>query len=145
VIKVMIVDDHQFVRQCLSELLEQTPDICVVAECADGREVVEAALRTDPDVVLMDLAMPGMTGLEATRLLLATRPDVRVVILTGTVTSASVRGARELGVYGYLVKGEETHALPGWVRAVADGDSVWAHAANAHLANATTSSARAGP
>jgi CheY-like chemotaxis protein len=97
VIKVLIVNDHGHVRQGLGDVFAQTHDISVAAECADGREVVETALLTEPDVVLMDLALPGFTGLEATRNSLATRPDMRVVMLTGTVTVASVCQARKLG------------------------------------------------
>ncbi len=132
-IKVLIVDDHAIVRQSLSDIFAATEDISVVGECADGSQVVETALRTKPDVVLMDVVMPGMTGLEATRALLAALPDVRVVMLTGTVTGASVREARELGAAGYLVKGENPGDLPKFVRAAAAGDSVWSSAAAAPL------------
>jgi DNA-binding NarL/FixJ family response regulator len=86
-------------------------------------------------VVLMDLAMPGVTGLEATRRLLAARPDMRVVILTGTVTVSSVCEAWEVGARGYLLKGENPDELPTLVRAVAAGDAVWSPAAAAHLAH----------
>ena len=132
-IAVLIVDDHAVLRRSLRELLAETPDIDVVAECADGSEVLETALRTRPDVVLMDVAMPGMTGLEATRLLLATRPQTRVLLLTGTVTVATVCAARELGVSGYLVKGEEPDDLLTSIRTVAAGGWVWSDAAAAHL------------
>jgi DNA-binding NarL/FixJ family response regulator len=133
VIKVLIVDDHPFIRETLAELFASTQDICVVAQCADGGEVLATALRTDPDVVLMDLTMPRMTGLEAARELLAARPDVRVVMLTATVTSTSVREAQEVGAAGYLVKGENPGDLPKVVRTVAAGDSVWSPSAVAHL------------
>ena len=132
-ITVLIADDHAYVRQGLREVFAQTDDICVVAECADGRQVVQTALLTEPDVVLMDLAMPGMTGLEAARELLATRPDMRVVMLTGTVTVASVCQAQELGVSGYLVKDHDPGDLPASIRAVAAGSSVWSLAAAARL------------
>ena len=132
-ITVVVVDDHPFVRDALGALFDQTHDIRMVATCADGAEVLETALRAEPDVVLMDVAMPGTTGLEATRELLAARPDTRVVMLTGTVTVASVREARRLGVAGYLLKGEPPGDLPELVRAVAAGNSVWSPAATAHL------------
>ncbi len=132
-IKVLLADDHPFIRESLGELFAETADIRVVAECADGTEVVEAALRTDPDVVLMDVAMPRMTGLEATRELRTARPDTRVIMLSGTVTRDSVCEAQELGVSGFLVKGENPGDLPKYVRAIAAGDSVWTPAAAAVL------------
>jgi DNA-binding NarL/FixJ family response regulator len=133
VIKVLLADDHPLVREALGGVIAETPDIRVVAECADGTEVVEAALRTEPDVVLMDLVMPRMTGLEATRHLLATRPDARVLMLTATVTVATACEARELGIAGYLVKGERPGDLPQHIRAVAAGRSAWCTAALAFL------------
>lgn len=132
-IKVLLVDDHPAVREALGELIDETHDIRVVEKCSDGTEVVEAALRTDPDVVLMDMTMPRMTGLEATRDLLATRPDMRVVMLTATVTVATVCEARDLGVAGYLVKGERPGDLPEHIRAVAAGRSAWCATARAYL------------
>ncbi|MGY1603246.1 response regulator [Geodermatophilus sp. SYSU D00815] len=124
-IKVLVVDDHAFVREALGSLFAETDDIDVVGECADGSEVVDAALRADPDVVLMDVAMPRRNGLEATRDLLAARPGSRVVMLTGTVTADAVSEAEELGVAGYLVKGEDSGDLPTLVRAIAAGGTVW--------------------
>lgn len=132
-IKILIVDDHSYVRRALIDLFAQLDDIHVVGECGDGSEVVDTALRTQPDVVLMDEAMPRMTGLEATRALLATRPHTRVVMLTGSITFDSVCEALALGASGYLVKGENSTGLPQCVRAVAAGYAVWSPAAAAHL------------
>lgn len=129
VIKVLIVDDHLQVRIALREVFEGTHDICVVGECVDGTEVVSTAVRTEPDVVLMDVSMPRMTGLEATRDLLASRPDMRVVMHSATATLSSVCEARDLGVAGWLVKGENSGDLPRMVRAVATGETVWSSAA----------------
>jgi len=134
-IKIVIVDDHSWMREALAEVFAQTPDICVVGECKDGTEVVDTALRTEPDVVLMDESMPRMTGLEATRQLLAVRPHSRVVMLTGTVTVASVCEALALGAAGYLTKGEDPGGLPTCVRCVAAGYAVWSPEAAAHLAS----------
>jgi DNA-binding NarL/FixJ family response regulator len=129
-IKVLIADDHPFVRSALGDLLAATDDIHVVAECPDGCDVVEAAARTKPDVVLMDLVMPVMSGLEATRALRAAQPGIRVIVLTGSLTTAAVREARTLGVCGFLVKGEDAgSALPGHIRAVAAGGTAWSPAA----------------
>jgi len=128
-IRVLIADDHPLVRSALGDLLAATGDIRVVAECADGSEVAEAASRTAPDVVLMDLQMPRMSGLEAIEALQATRQDVRAIVLTGSVTAAAVQAARALGVVGFLVKGENADALPDQIRAVAAGGTAWSPAA----------------
>ncbi len=125
-IRVLIADDHPFVRSAISDLLATTPDIHVVAECPDGCDVVEAAARTLPDVVLMDLAMPVMDGLAATRALRAAQPDVRVIVLTGSLTVTAARNAHAMGVCGFLVKGEDDGGeLPEHIRAVAGGGTAW--------------------
>jgi DNA-binding NarL/FixJ family response regulator len=125
VIKVLLADDHDFVRSSVADLLMATGDITVVAECADGSEVLAAALRTQPEVVLMDLAMPDRTGLEATRDLLYAGVPSRVVLLTGSFSAASAREARALGAAGYVLKDDDPAALPQLVRDVAAGGSAW--------------------
>jgi DNA-binding NarL/FixJ family response regulator len=125
-IRVLIVDDHPFMRDALENLLATCEDIRVVGVCADGNEVASMAGQTAPDVVLMDLDMPQMSGLEATQELRAQQPQVRVVILTGACTSAVVREAEALGVAGFLLKGDEDPAdLPQRIRAVAAGGTAW--------------------
>jgi DNA-binding NarL/FixJ family response regulator len=125
-IKVIIVDDHAFVRGALGDLLAATDDIRVVAECSDGCDVVEVAALANPDVVLMDLAMPVMSGLEATRALRDAQPGIRVIMLTGSLTTAAAREARALGVRGFLLKGEDGgDVLPEHIRAVAAGGTAW--------------------
>jgi DNA-binding NarL/FixJ family response regulator len=134
-IRVLIVDDHQLIRQALGDLFAGTPDIEVVGECSDGSQVVGAVAETRPDVVLMDLQMPVMDGLQATRLLLETHPEVRVVVLTGGLTPATALEARALGVAGYLLKGDDPGELPDRVRTVAAGGTVWTAAATALVEN----------
>jgi DNA-binding NarL/FixJ family response regulator len=132
VIKVLIADDHPFIRSALGDLLAATDDIRVVGECPDGCDVVEAAAETNPDVVLMDLVMPVMSGLEATRALREAQPHVRVIVLTGSLSTAAVREAQSLGVAGFLLKTYDGgDALPDHIRAVAAGGTAWNPAAAA--------------
>ncbi|MGY1644479.1 response regulator transcription factor [Geodermatophilus sp. SYSU D00703] len=128
-IKVLVADDHRLIRDALAALFAETSDIEVVAGCADGGEVAAAVARTEPDVVLMDVNMPGLDGLAATREVLAAHPGVRVVVLTGALTEASVREAEGLGVAGYLLKEDDPADLPAHVRTVAGGGSVWSRPA----------------
>jgi DNA-binding NarL/FixJ family response regulator len=125
-IRVLIADDHDLVRSAISDLLTATDDIQVVAESPDGRDAVETAALTRPDVVLMDLAMPRMDGLQATRALQAAQPEVRVIVLTASLTVTAVRTAHALHVCGFLVKGDDDgDALPGHIRVVARGGTAW--------------------
>src|SRR4051794_35390941 len=106
-IRVLIVDDHAFVRMSLERLLGATDDIAVVGACADGSEVVTAAAQLAPDVVLMDVRMPNVNGLDATRALLAVQPHVRVLILTGAFDPAYTTAVQSLGVVGLILKGDD--------------------------------------
>lgn len=132
-IRVLVADDHDFVRQSLADLLATTEDLRVVAQCSDGDEVLEAVLRTEPDVVLVDVAMPRRNGLDAAREVLAVRPSTRIVVLTAGLDPATVREARDLGAVGYLVKGDEPDEFCRHVRAVAAGGTAWSAAATAAL------------
>jgi DNA-binding NarL/FixJ family response regulator len=125
VIRVLLADDNVFVRSALVDLLSTGGDIEVVAECADGDEVVAAAEHTRPDVVILDLTMTRVGGLAAARRLLAVQPEARIVILTATLSAAAVREAHALGVVGYLLKDAEPDELPGHVRRVAAGGIAW--------------------
>jgi DNA-binding NarL/FixJ family response regulator len=97
----------------------------VVAECTDGDQVVPEALRTAPDVVLLDLRMPRLTGLEAAQALLLVQPDARVVVLTGSPSQSSACQARALGAAGYLLKGCPPEELVERLRTVAQGGTAW--------------------
>lgn len=111
--RVLLADDHPLFREGLVSLL-RAHDVDVVGEASDGAEAVDLTRRLTPDAVLMDLTMPGMSGLEATRLIKAEMPEVRVVILTVSDTDADLFDAIRSGAHGYLVKStssEEFFAL----------------------------------
>jgi DNA-binding NarL/FixJ family response regulator len=117
----MLVDDHRLVRDGLTTLLAAAEDIEVVGTAADGATVVETAARCRPDVVLMDISMPGVDGVTATRLLLAEQPAVRVVALTSFTEDRQVGAALEAGAVGYLLKDSAPDALFAAVRQAAAG------------------------
>ena len=119
-IRVLVVDDHELVRTTLSELLSDEDDLTVVGECEDGSQVVEAASRLRPDVVLMDLSMPVMDGVAATEALRAAQPGPRVVVLTaeGAAARADVEAA---GAHALIPKGVRADALLSCLRAVRCG------------------------
>jgi DNA-binding NarL/FixJ family response regulator len=122
---VLLADDNAYVRSSLVELLSASGDIDVVAQCEDGDEVLAAADRTRPDVLILDLAMQRVGGLEAARQVLASDPAARIVILTATLSAAAVREAQALGVVGYLLKDADPEELSQHVRTVAAGGTAW--------------------
>ena len=124
-IRVLLADDNEFVRTSLVELFESTDDIRVVAECDDGDQVVAATGESTPDVVILDLAMPTVTGLEAARDLLAVDPAAKIILLTGNSSAAAVEEARTMGLAGYVLKGEDPTELLEHVRTVAAGGTAW--------------------
>lgn len=102
--RLLIVDDHTIVREGLRLLLEDAPEIEVVGEAANGLQAVEQAAALQPEVILLDLMMPGLSGLEAARKILAHQPQCRVIVLTSFAEGADVRAAMQMGVAGYLLK-----------------------------------------
>jgi DNA-binding NarL/FixJ family response regulator len=118
-VRVLIVDDHPLVRATLAEVLAQEDGVTVVGECADGAQVVETAARLRPDVITMDLSMPGMGGLAATEALRAAGHDVRVVVLTAEPSARSEVAAA--GADALLPKSARSDVLLGCLRAVAAG------------------------
>lgn len=104
-VRVLIADDHPVFRDGLAALLATQPDVAVVATAADGAEALELAAEHRPDVVVMDLQMPAVNGIEATRRLLQTQPDVRVLVFTMGEEDGTVLSAMRAGARGYLVKG----------------------------------------
>jgi DNA-binding NarL/FixJ family response regulator len=133
VIRLLVVDDSAAMRAGLIELCTAAGDVTVVAECSDGNTATAAARHSRPDVVLMDLSMPGTDGLTATRQLLAEQSDARVVVLTGSFSVESVRAAHALGAVGYLPKDGDPGELLRRIRDVAAGGTAWGTAAAATL------------
>ncbi|WP_448627930.1 response regulator [Geodermatophilus sp. URMC 64] len=132
-IKVMVVEDNDLVRDALVDLLNGTPEVTVVAECCDGTGVLDKARQTQPDVVVMDIVMPKMDGLEAARALLTEKPGSRIVVLTGSLTVDHVRQAHALGAAGFLLKDGDPGELSEAIRMVAQGGSAWSPPARAYL------------
>jgi DNA-binding NarL/FixJ family response regulator len=122
-INVLIADDHPVVRNALKQLLGGVEGIDVIAVTADGREAVDTALETSPDVVLMDLEMPELNGIEATRALTAAGSSARIVILTTFSDRERIIGALDAGALGYLLKDAEPEEIIRGVQAAAKGDS----------------------
>ncbi|KAB8140101.1 response regulator transcription factor [Chloroflexia bacterium SDU3-3] len=120
-IRVVIADDHGVVRKGIRELLTDEPDIAVVGEARDGHEAVDLALALRPDVVVMDIAMPELSGVEATRQICAAAPAVRVLALTAYADPPYVSGLLDAGASGYVLKTAESRDIVRAVRAVAAG------------------------
>jgi DNA-binding NarL/FixJ family response regulator len=123
VIRVLVVEDHALVRAGLEELLSGAEDIDVVGVAADGAEAVELAAAAEPDVVLMDLSMPVVDGIEATRRIRSAQEGVRVVVLTSFSDQRRILEALDAGAIGYLLKDAEPDELFRGVRAAAAGEA----------------------
>lgn len=120
-IRILIADDHTVVRQGLRMFLNLDPELDVVGEAADGKQALELARELLPDVVLMDLLMPGMGGVEATAAIRREMPDVEVIALTSVLEDNSVIGAIHAGAIGYLLKDTEADELIRAIKAAAQG------------------------
>jgi DNA-binding NarL/FixJ family response regulator len=123
VIRVLIADDHAVVRGGLGQLLATTDDMEIVATAEDGRAAVSAYAQSTPDVVLMDLSMPDVDGIEATRQIVALDPQATVVVLTSFSDDRRIRDALDAGAVGYLLKQASADDLLDAIRAAAAGDS----------------------
>jgi len=123
-ISVLLVDDHSLVRRGFRRMLEDEADIAVLGEASDGLEAVKLALELRPDVVVMDCALPGMSGLEATRRILEGRPQSRVLMLSMHPEETLVRQALEAGASGYILKNAIDLELGASIRRVAAGKTV---------------------
>jgi DNA-binding NarL/FixJ family response regulator len=132
-IRVLVVDDHEWVRDGVASVLDAAGDMEVVGTGADGHAAVAEAERLRPDVITLDVAMPGMDGLTAAELLRLRHPRGRVIILSSVVPGPSVRRARAAGAVGYLVKAGDPDELVAAVRATAAGGQWWCEQAAAVL------------
>ena len=123
--KVLVVDDHPLYREGLLTALAAAPDVDVIGEAGDGAEAVELVALLRPDVVLMDLHMPGMTGVEATRVVGERHPDVAVLVLTMLDGDDAVFAAMRAGARGYLLKGAGRDEITSAIASVARGEVVF--------------------
>ena len=123
-IRLLLVDDQRLMRDGLKLLLELEPDMVVAAEAADGQEALEAYARVLPDVVLMDIRMPGMDGVEATRRIRARWPDAKIIILTTFDDDEYVFEGLRAGAVGYLLKAVSGEELARAIRTVAAGGAL---------------------
>ncbi len=144
-IRILIADDHGIVRGGLRLLLERQPDIEVVAEAVDGLDAVEKALVVKPDLCVLDVSMPRMTGLQATRQILAHLPGTSVLILSMHDDERYLFDALKAGAAGYVLKREVDHALLDAVRAVSRGEAFLTNVVERSLIREWMSDDSAGP
>ena len=125
VIRVLIAEDNERFRQGLRALLDATPDVELAGEAADGGEAVMQAEQLQPDMILMDLQMPGVDGIEATRRILETSPHIGILMLTMFEDDDSVFAAMRAGARGYLLKGALKAEILRAIRGVASGEAIF--------------------
>ena len=144
-LKILIADDHPLFRDGMRGLLSTQPDMEVAGEATTGEEAVALAVELEPDVVLMDLRMPGGSGLEATRRILAARPRVRILVVTMFEDDATVFTAMRAGARGYILKDDDKDDVLGAIRAVGRGGAVFGPGVANRLADFLTTSRPAVP
>lgn len=132
-IRLLLVDDHAVVRQGLRMFLRSEPDVEIIGEAANGLQAIQLVRELQPDVVLMDLLMPGMNGIEATAAIRKEFPDTEVIALTSVLEDRSVVGAIRAGAIGYLLKDTDGPELLRAIRAASEGQVQLSPAAAARL------------
>src|SRR5689334_4281265 len=120
-IRVLIVDDHAIVRQGLRSLLENQPEIAVLGEAADGGTAIQLTHELAPDVILMDLLMPGMSGIEAIRRIHGLDSSARILVLTSSAEDMLIKQALQAGAHGYVLKAIRVADLVAAIQRVAQG------------------------
>lgn len=143
-IRILIVDDHPVFRYGLRALLETEDDLQVVAEATSGRQAVALAVELQPQVILMDINMPDLNGIEATRQITAAQPQAAVLMLT-MLDDQSVFAAMRAGARGYLLKGAEGEETLRAIRAVANGETIFSPGVAGQVLNYFTAGPPAGP
>ncbi len=133
-IRLLVVDDHALLRQALRALLDGQDALEVVGEATNGREAVEAAERLRPDVVLMDMVMPGLNGIEATRQIMKRAPACRVLILTAYLEDERLLQALRAGAAGYVVKNSDLDELLLAIQSVYRGNTYFSAAVSEEIA-----------
>lgn len=124
-IRVLVADDHALFREGVNALLAATPDIEVIGEASSGDEAVDWAEQLKPDVILMDINMPGMNGIDATRAILQRSPQTGIVMITMLEDDGSVFAAMRAGARGYVLKGAHHDEMLNAIRAVAQGQALF--------------------
>jgi DNA-binding NarL/FixJ family response regulator len=124
-IRVVLADDHPFLRTGIRKILDKTPDIVVVGEAGDGHQALQLVETLSPDVLVLDVEMPNLNGIQVARQLAASDSQVRVLVLSAHDDRAHIFGMLEAGVAGYLTKDEGPEALVNAVRGVYQGKDGW--------------------
>jgi DNA-binding NarL/FixJ family response regulator len=124
-LRVLLVDDHPMVREGLRALLTSYPGMAIIGECGDGEDAVAQALALQPDIILMDLNLPGISGIEATRRILQASPHIAILVLTMLEEDDSVFGAMRAGARGYLLKGAGKAEVLRAIAVVANGEAIF--------------------
>ncbi len=134
-IRVVLVDDQPLIRAAVSSIVEQEPDIRVVGEASDGRQAIDTVTQLSPDVVVMDVRMPGLDGIEATRILCESgvADNSRILVMTTFEDDDTVAQALRAGASGFIGKGVDPHDLVHAIRTVAQGHSLLSPAATASI------------
>lgn len=132
-LRILIADDHPLFRKGLFTLLNATADMEVVGEATTGQEVVERAAQLAPDVILMDLQMPGISGIEATRQILHTSPHIRILVITLFEDDTSVFSALRAGARGYVLKDMKEEEMLRAIRSVGNGEAIFSSAIASRL------------
>jgi DNA-binding NarL/FixJ family response regulator len=121
--RILLADDHLLVRQGIKRILAEDPDLEVIGEAADGREALKLLEELQPDLVILDIQMPRMGGMEAARRIKKSRPELKVLMLTMHKENEYLRQAREIGVEGFMLKEDVDLALLGAIAAICRGET----------------------